>query len=148
MNQQGRGVYVDTCLLVSLFHGDSGYRSAETWLASITDQNLWISHWVLLEFASATAVRLRRGDLMPPKAGAMQAALETFRQERLALLEPRGEDFLLARDWIQAAAESGLRAADGLHLALARRQGLRLASADQTLVAAARTLGIETDLVR
>lgn len=74
-------------------------------------------------------------------------ALDSFRQGRLALLEPRGEDFLLARDWIPAAAEPGLRAADGLHLALTRRQGLRLASADQTLVAAARTLGMEADLV-
>jgi hypothetical protein len=24
---------VDTCLLVSLFHGDSGYAAAEAWLA-------------------------------------------------------------------------------------------------------------------
>jgi predicted nucleic acid-binding protein len=142
------GCYVDTCLLVSLFHGDSGYGAAETWLAACADQELWISHWVLLEFASATAVRLRRGDLRASKAEALQTALEAFRQGRLAMLEPRGEDFLLARSWIQAHGDCGLRAADGLHLALARRQGLRLASADQTLVAAAEALGVEAELVR
>lgn len=65
MSRLRPGSYIDTCLLVSLFHGDSGYRAAETWLAACADQELWISHWVLLEFASATAVRLRRGDLSP-----------------------------------------------------------------------------------
>ena len=139
--------YVDTCVLVSLFHGDSGYPAAEAWLRSAADQDLWISHWVLLEFTSATAVRLRRGDLNPTRATALQSALEDFRQERLAMLEPRGEDFLLARSWIEAGSASGLRAADGLHLAMAHRQGLRLVSADQLLVTAADRLGIEAHLV-
>jgi len=148
MSRLRPGLYIDTCLLVSLFHGDSGYRAAETWLAACSDQELWISHWVLLEFASATAVRLRRGDLKAAKAEALQTALEAFRHGRLAMLEPRGEDFLLARSWIQTHGDSRLRAADGLHLALARRQGLRLASADQALVAAAEALGVGAELVR
>ena len=42
---------------------------------------------------------------------------------------------------------AGLRAADGLHLALARRQGLQLVSADQLLVSAAHSLGIDAVLV-
>ena len=56
------GCYVDTCVLVSLFHNDSGYPAAEAWLMQVKDRDLWISHWVLLEFASATALRQRRGD--------------------------------------------------------------------------------------
>ena len=89
--------YVDTRVLVSLFHGDSGLGAAEAWLIAAADQVIWISHWVLLEFASATAMRLRRGDLAIARAAALQAALEDFRRERLAMLEPRGEDFLVAR---------------------------------------------------
>jgi predicted nucleic acid-binding protein len=139
--------YVDTCVLVSLFHGDSGYGAAEAWLISAADQVIWISHWVLLEFASATAVRLRRGDLAIARAAALQSALEDFRRERLAMLEPRGEDFLVARHWIESGGAGGLRAADGLHLALAHRQGLRLVSADQLLVSVAHSLGIEAELV-
>jgi predicted nucleic acid-binding protein len=147
MSRRPPASYVDTCVLVSLFHGDSGYGAAEAWLRAAADQELWISHWVLLEFASATAVRLRRGDLAIARAAALQSALEAFRQERLAMLEPRGEDFLMARRWIETGDAAALRAADGLHLAMAHRQGLRLVSADQLLVRAAHSLGIDAGLV-
>ena len=141
------GLYPDTCVLVSLFHGDSGYAAAESWLAAALLQQIWISHWVVLEFAQATAARLRRGELPATKAAALQPAFEAFRQERLALLEPCGRDFLLARDWLQSDSVSGLRAADALHLALAQRQGLRLVSADHALVRGAQQLGLEAMLV-
>ncbi len=54
--------------------------AAEAWLIAAADHVIWISHWVLLEFATATAtaVRLRRGDLAIAKAAALQAALEDF----------------------------------------------------------------------
>jgi hypothetical protein len=60
---------------------------------------------------------------------------------------PGGEDFLLARHWIESSIAEGLRAADGLHLALAQRRNLCLISADQLLVSAAHRLGIDAQLV-
>ena len=36
--------YVDSCVLLSLFLGDSGYEDGERWLLSQRDQTLWISH--------------------------------------------------------------------------------------------------------
>ncbi|MBM5816783.1 MAG: hypothetical protein FJ083_09425 [Cyanobacteria bacterium K_Offshore_surface_m2_239] len=77
----------------------------------------------------------------------MQAALTLFRSERLGMLEPRGEDFSLARSWLEGDASLGLRAADALHLALAHRSGTTLISADQVLVCAARGMGLKTSLV-
>ena len=82
----------------------------------------------------------------------MQEALEHFRNERLGMVEPRGDDFLLARAWVQELSKSGLRAADALHLdalhlAVAHRHGLTLVRADQTLVTAARQLQIRAELV-
>ena len=152
MSQGRPGLYVHTCLLVSLFHNDSGYPAAEAWLTQVKDGDLWISHWVLLEFASATALRQRRGALDSSRIEALQVALEQFRTERLGMLEPRGEDFLLARAWVQKLSKSGLRAADALHLdalhlAVAHRHGLALVSADRTLVTAARQLQIRAELV-
>lgn len=146
------GFYVDTCLLVSLFHDDSGYPAAEAWLTQVKDRDLWISHWVLLEFAAATALRQRRGELVISRIEALQEALEQFRNERLGMVEPRGDDFLLARAWVQELSKSGLRAADALHLdalhlAVAHRHGLTLVSADRTLVTAARQLQIRAELV-
>ena len=138
---------MDTCLLVSLFHDDRGYPAAEAWLTQVKDRDLWISHWVLLEFASATALRQRRGELVISRIEALQEALEHFRNERLGMVEPRGDDFLLARAWVQELSKSGLRAADALHLAVAHRHGLTLVSADRTLVTAARQLQIRAELV-
>ena len=147
MSQARPGFYVDTCVLVSLFHNDSGYPAAEAWLAQIKGRELWISHWVLLEFASATALRQRRGELETSRIEALQVALEQFRNEQLGMLEPRGDDFLLARSWVQDCANSGLRAAEALHLAVAHRHALTLVSADRTLVTAAQQLQTQAELV-
>ena len=59
MSQARPGCYVDNSVLVSLFHNDSGYPVAEARLTGVESRDLWISHWVLLEFASATALRQR-----------------------------------------------------------------------------------------
>lgn len=139
--------YVDTCLLVSLFLQDEGYPAAERWLAGSVGDALWISHWGLLEFAGAVGLRLRRGELGPSRAEAIHREQEEFRRDRLALLEPTGEDFLRARGWLRSEPSSGLRSGDALHLALASRAALALVSADQRLVQAAGQLGIPARLV-
>ncbi len=133
MKPKAAGFYLDTCVLVSLFHNDSGYAAAEIWLAGSGQQPLWISHWVLVEFASATALRMRRRELSGSRATRIQEELENFRRERLGLLEPCAEDFL--------------RAGDALHLAVAHRHRFPLVSADQTLLAAAHQLGCGTVVV-
>lgn len=138
--------YLDTCLLISLFHNDSGYAAAEAWLVAAEQAELWISHWVLLEFASATAARCRRGDLSPARVEVVQAALTLFCRERLGMLEPRGEDFSQARSWLEGDASLGLKAADALHLALAHRSGTTLISADQALVRLAQAMGLKAAL--
>lgn len=147
MTPRPNSFYLDTCLLMSLFHNDSGYAAAETWLMAAEEAELWISHWVLLEFASATALRCRRGDLSAGRVEVVQAALTLFCRERLGMLEPRGEDFSQARSWLEGDATLGLRAADALHLALAHRRRLTLISADQTLVCAAQAMGLKAALV-
>lgn len=134
--------YLDTCLLISLFHNDCGYAAAEAWLVAAEEDELWISHWVLLEFATATTVRLRRGDLNAAGAEPLRAALEAFRRERLGMLEPRGDDFLCAQRWLEQAPACGLKGADALHLAIAHRHGLTLITADQALIKAAEALSI------
>jgi predicted nucleic acid-binding protein len=111
MKATARGFYLDTCVLMSLFHNDSGYAAAEFWLAASRQQPLWISHWVLVEFASATALRMRRRELSGSRATRIQEELENFQRERLGLLEPCAEDFLLARGWIVEERNLSLRAA-------------------------------------
>ena len=111
MKTTARGFYLDTCVLVSLFHNDSGYAAAEFWLAASRQQPLWISHWVQVEFASATALRLRRRELSGSRTTRIQEELENFQRERLGLLGPCAEDFLLARRWIVEERNLSLLAA-------------------------------------
>ena len=92
-------------------------------------------------------MRQRRGELEAAKVSSLQSELEAFRTERLGLLEPRAEDFLLARAWVQRQGNADLQAGDALHLALAHRQRLTLVSADQALVAAARQFDTKAQLV-
>jgi predicted nucleic acid-binding protein len=147
MSPLGRDSYLDTCVLVSLFHNDAGYGAAEHWLARNPETALWISHWVLLEFASATALRSRRHQLGAGRATRIHGELEVFRRERLSLVEPCGADFEQACGWLVQREDLGLRGGDALHLAVAHRHGLEMVSADQTLVAAAPHLGIKARLV-
>ena len=92
-------VYLDSCVVLSLFLGDAGYDAAEQWLLAQADQPLWVSHWVLLEFSGVVALCLRRGDLTAQRGRAIHAEFACFRHERLGLLEPRGADYLQARQW-------------------------------------------------
>jgi hypothetical protein len=103
--EQAGPVYLDSCVLLSLFLGDSGFDASETWLLSRDGTELWISHWVLLEFAGVVATCVRRGQLTAERARWIESEFECFRQERLRLLEPRGSDFLQARQWLQQSQD-------------------------------------------
>ena len=140
-------VYLDSCVVLSLCLGDSGYDAAEQWLLAQADKPLWVSHWVLLEFSCVVALCLRRGELTAERGLAINAEFEFFRQERLSLLEPRGADYLQARQWLQEFKGPSLRSGDALHLAIAKRQNLTIASADQGLVKAAEALGLTFQLI-
>jgi len=135
MSPVGRGSYLDTCVLVSLFHNDAGYGAAEHWLAC--------NH----EAAPATALRSRRHQLGAGRVTRIHGELEAFRRERLSLVEPCGADFEQACGWLVQGEDLGLRGGDALHLAVAHRHGLEMVSADQILVAAAAHLGVEARLV-
>ena len=135
--------YVDTCVLLSLFLNDAGFLAAEKWFVNQGKAPLWVSHWVLVEFAGVVSLCARRGDLSNDRAGAIHAEFECFRRERLQLLEPRGTDFLQARQWLQAVESLPLRSGDALHLAIASREQLILTTADQALTLAAAALGLD-----
>jgi hypothetical protein len=56
---------------------------------------------VLLEVAGVIATCVRRGQLTAEQAQTIGSEFESFRQERLTLIEPRGTDFLQARQWLE-----------------------------------------------
>jgi uncharacterized protein len=141
--------YGDSCVLLSLLLGDSGYIDSERWLINQGDKTLWISHWVLLEVAGVIATCVRRGQLTAEQAQTIGSEFESFRQERLTLIEPRGTVFLQARQWLERCLHLPLRPGDALHLhlALAQRQQLTVVSADRALAFCAESLGLPVQLI-
>lgn len=139
--------YVDSCVLLSLLLGDSGYTDSERWLINQGDQALWISHWVLLEVAGVIGVCVRRRQLTAEQAKRIGSEFECFRQERLSLLEPRASHFLQARQWLEERHHLPLRSGDALHLAVALSHQLTLVSADRDLGICAEALGLPVQLI-
>ena len=144
------GAYVDSGVLLSLFLGDSGFAAAERWLLDQDERPLWVSHWVLVEFADVVAVGVRRGELTASRGTTIHAEFAGFRQERLSLLEPRGVEFLQAMEWLERSMQppAKLRAADALHLAISQRHALELTSADGDLIRAAEHLHLPCCWIR
>ena len=97
--------------------------------------------------AGDEVVITRRRQLTAEQAQTIGSEFESFRQERLTLIEPRGTDFLQARQWLERCLHLPLRSGDALHLALAQRQQLTVVSADRVLARCAESLGLPLPLI-
>ena len=139
-------LYVDTCVLVSLFVRDSGAESAVAWLEQSAGQVMMASRWSLTEFSSSTAGLVRQR-LIPAKLHS--AALKNFRNfaaQRLTLEPASALDFEYATRLIDHT-ERGLRAGDALHLALCQRLNATIFSADKVMLITAKKLGIAVEQI-
>lgn len=134
-------VYLDTSVLVPLFLRGSDSALARTGVSRIGGSEASISSWGLLEFCSVVGRRIRSGGIEEKEGYAAVAGLERLAHASLVILTPAPPDFEQARDWTLQFA-SGLRAADGLHLALAARTGASMFTFDKDLQAAARRFGV------
>ena len=93
------------------------------------------------------ATCMRRGQLTAEQAQTIASEFESFRQERLTLIEPRATDFLQACQSLERCLPLPLRSGDALHLALAKRHQLTMVSADRALACCAESLGLHLQLI-
>lgn len=138
--------YADTCLLLSLIYRDPGSEAALAWLGQVGTGEILISCWTLTEFVSAAGIMARRGDIDARLHREGLAHWRRFVAARLQVETPIAADFERAAVWLEDHA-SGLRAGDALHLSIAARVGAVLGSADKTLLAAAKDLGMTIEAV-
>ena len=135
-------LYFDTSFLVPLFLQEQTSTRIERVFAELAGQDLAISHWTRVEFSSLLAREVRMGEMTATVAREVDAEFETLASVSLLVLLPSIEDFELAKDYL-ARHQSGLRAGDALHLAIARNRGSdRIYSLDNTLLKAGRSLGL------
>ena len=135
-------LYFDTSFLVPLFIHEATTRQIETFMAKPPTGVLAISHMTRVEFSSLLARDVRMGMLDISGAHDAAAAFEALMLGSFEILLPLAEDYDLAKDYL-ARYETGLRAPDALHLAVAgNRRAEAIYSLDKTLLKAGKSLGL------
>jgi uncharacterized protein len=134
--------YVDTSVWVALLCRESAAPRIATWLAA--GPAVMTSPWTQVELASALGIKARRGELSQGLVSEICAAYQRLlNRNDLTLCGVASTDYqeavLLCEN-----IETGLRAGDALHLAVAQRCGAnRFFSFDQRLNTRAKACGLE-----
>ena len=131
-------VYLDTSVLVSLFHTDKHTQRTSTWIADIDD--FVLSSWALAEFSSALAIKVRMRHLLDKERRSFERVLDQWLTGRIVLPVADG-DIVESRAMIKA--DTRLRAPDAVHLAIAARHGCVVATLDEDMAAVARDIGLD-----
>ncbi|HEV7207904.1 MAG TPA: type II toxin-antitoxin system VapC family toxin [Mycobacteriales bacterium] len=139
-------IYLDSSLAVTLITAEAHTAATQAWLVRQEPALLAVSDWVVTEVASALSLKQRTGEL---DDASRQRALRTF--DRLVrssfhLLDVPRSAFHSAADMVRRP-ELGVRAADALHLAVARHHDARLCTRDSRQADAGRRLGLDVLLV-
>jgi uncharacterized protein len=111
-------LYLDTSFLVPLFLPEATSDKIERFLGRKHTAPLAISHWTRVEFSSALAREVRIGSLGRNAAIRTEAQFADVTAESFIVLLPTATDFDLAGQFLRRY-ETGLRAGDALHLAIA-----------------------------
>ena len=134
--------YFDTSFLVPLILPEATSEPIAGFFEDLPPEDLASSHWTRVEFASLLAREVRMGNLDASAAREAGSRFETMVKESFVMLLPDRDDFDRARDWL-SQFETGLRAGDTLHLAIARNHGAdAIYSLDKLMIAAGKKLGL------
>jgi len=134
--------YFDTSFLAPLILQEATSSKVERFIAGLPAGELAVSHLTRIEFSSLLAREVRMGGLDGEAARSADAQFETMVRESFTVLLPNADDFDLAKAYLANHA-SGLRAADALHLAVAKNhRGETIYTLDKTLLKAAKLLGL------
>ncbi len=134
-------IYVDTSALVPVFIREPKSEAVIGWLES-SGQRLAISEWSLVEFASATAIKVRTGKAAASLAKQVTARVHEFARKHCAVAVPGREEFRRAAE-LAGHATLKLRAGDALHLAIAASLGAQgILCLDDAMIESAKALGM------
>ena len=134
--------YFDTSFLVPLVLPEATSEPIAGFFENLPTDDLAVSHWTRVEFASLLAREVRMGGLDAAAAHKAGSRFETMVGESFVVLLPNRGDFDRARDWL-GRFETGLRAGDALHLAIAGNRGAdAIYSLDKGMIAAGKRLGL------
>lgn len=134
-------IYFDTSFLVPLVLLEATSEDVAAFFEEPPEEVLAISHWTRVEFSSLLAREVRIGGLQQMAASAADAQFEHLSASFRVIL-PEIDDFEVAKRYL-SRFETGLRAADALHLAVAaNRQARQIYTLDKQLIRAGGILGL------
>ena len=134
-------IYLDASLLVAALTRESRSVAVRAWLQAQSAEPLSMSGWTVLETASGLSAKRRNETLTAPQHELALQLLDVVTSMNWRMFNVIAEDFMLARKWVGDAGLA-LKGGDALHLALASRRGLTVASLDKGMIKAARLLDI------
>ena len=137
-------IYCDTSLLVAALTPEASSLRADAWLRQRPAGEICISPWVITEFSSAIALKVRFGSLPAEFKGEVLTRWRAMQADQLLTIAVPQEAFNLAARFCDLAA-AGLRASDALHLAIASSGGHSLATLDQRMGEAALVVGVRVE---
>ncbi len=137
-------LYFDTSFLAPLILPETSSDKVAALMAGLPAAEFAVSAWTGVEFASLLAREVRMGGLDAETARQADAQFEALVEQAFAMLPATGEDFGLARNFLRHY-DTGLRAGDALHLAIAaRNKATAIYSLDKLFVRAGQALGLPT----
>jgi predicted nucleic acid-binding protein len=138
-------VYLDTSIVAPLLLPEATSDEVEVYLQNFPAGELSTSAWTKVEFSSLVSRKLRMGELNELQAEEVRAELDRMLADSYQVLLPSAADYELAAELLKNY-KTGLRAGDGLHLAVAHNQGAeKVLSLDAGLIKAAKQLGIPAE---
>jgi predicted nucleic acid-binding protein len=135
-------LYFDTSFLVPLILPEATSDKIAAFVRRLPAEELTVSHWTRVEFSSLIAREVRMSGLDVEAAARADTRFEAMVDESFTVLLPDADDFGLAKRYL-GQFETGLRAGDALHLAVAsNHRAVVIYSLDKTLLKAGRILNL------
>lgn len=135
-------LYFDTSFLAPLVLPESTSARITAFVRRLPVIELAVSHWTKIEFSSLIARKVRTRELTADGAARADARFEILAGNSFVVLLPDADDFGLAKRYL-GKFETGLRAGDALHLAIAANRHARaIYSLDKKLLLAGKILDL------
>ena len=130
-------VYLDTSVLISALSSDDNTPRARRWLREAP--SVIVSGWTVAEFGAVIRRQARVGRVDRDAVATAERSLQIIVDQPGAFRPVSAADIIEASRLVRL--HEPLRAPDALHLAVANRLGLAIATFDQGLAQAARQAG-------
>lgn len=138
-------VYFDTSFLAPLILQELTSAKVERFVIDVPIGQLATSHWTRIEFSSLLAREVRMGGMDGRAAAEADVQFGIMMNESFVIWLPNADDFDLAKDFL-GHRNSGLRAGDALHLAIARNHRAQaIYSLDKAFLKAGKALGLPVE---